>query len=317
MRIEQLRAGLERVSAAVPFYRQRFREAGVSTGDIRSVDDLGKLPFTTKQDLRDHYPFGLLAVPMKAVVRIHASSGTTGKPTVAAYTRDDIALWSELMARTYAGAGVTDSDVVHNAYGYGLFTGGLGFHYGAERLGAAVIPMSGGNTRRQLMLNARLRIDGPMLHAVVRAAARRGGGRRGRGSSELAVESRSVWRGAVVGSDEARNRGPAGHSRPESLRTFGNHRTGRGRGMHASAGTAYFVSAENCDAETSAIVASYARNCSEGTIQAKILLNMAFDMTHGQFFEEYLRRQRLALASPDHREAMSAYREHRAPQFLS
>jgi phenylacetate-CoA ligase len=153
MRIEQLRAGLERVSAAVPFYRQRFREAGVSTGDIRSVDDLGKLPFTTKQDLRDHYPFGLLAVPMKAVVRIHASSGTTGKPTVAAYTRDDIALWSELMARTYAGAGVTDSDVVHNAYGYGLFTGGLGcFHYGAERLGAAVIPMSGGNTRRQLML---------------------------------------------------------------------------------------------------------------------------------------------------------------------
>src|SRR5262245_52925003 len=152
MRIEQLRADIERVSTAVLFYRERFREAGVGAADIRSLDDLARLPFTTKQDLRDHYPFGLLAVPMKDVVRIHASSGTTGKPTVVAYTHADIALWSDLMARTYVAAGVTDADVVHNAYGYGLFTGGLGFHYGAERIGAAVIPMSGGNTKRQLML---------------------------------------------------------------------------------------------------------------------------------------------------------------------
>src|SRR5262245_59665797 len=150
--LERLRSGLERVERAVPFYRDRFRQAGVSAGDLRSLDDLARFPFTTKQDLRDHYPFGLLAVPMKDVVRIHASSGTTGKPTVVAYTRTDLDLWSDLMARTYAAAGVTDADVVHNAYGYGLFTGGLGFHYGAERIGAAVIPISGGNTKRQLML---------------------------------------------------------------------------------------------------------------------------------------------------------------------
>src|SRR5262245_5435617 len=150
--IERLRAGLERVSKSVPMYRDRFRDAGVSADDVRTLDDLARLPFTTKQDLRDHYPFGLLAVPMKEVVRVHASSGTTGKPTVVAYTRGDIDLWSDLMARTYTAAGVTDADIVHNAYGYGLFTGGLGFHYGAERIGAAVIPISGGNTKRQLML---------------------------------------------------------------------------------------------------------------------------------------------------------------------
>ena len=150
--IERLRSGIERVSKLVSFYRDRFREAGVGADDIRSLDDLARFPFTTKQDLRDHYPFGLLAVPMREVVRIHASSGTTGKPTVVAYTRDDLELWSDLMARTYESAGVTSVDIVHNAYGYGLFTGGLGFHYGAERIGAAVIPMSGGNTKRQLML---------------------------------------------------------------------------------------------------------------------------------------------------------------------
>ncbi|TMA50969.1 MAG: phenylacetate--CoA ligase, partial [Deltaproteobacteria bacterium] len=110
-----------------------------------------RLPFTTKQDLRDNYPFGLFAVPMQQIVRFHASSGTTGKPTVVAYTRNDIALWSEVMARAFAMAGVTDADIVHNAYGYGLFTGGLGIHYGAERVGAKVIPISGGNTRRQVL----------------------------------------------------------------------------------------------------------------------------------------------------------------------
>jgi phenylacetate-CoA ligase len=115
----------------VPFYRKSLSEAGVSADIIRSLDDLARLPFTTKSDLRDDYPFGLLAVPTKEIIRVHGSSGTTGKPTVVAYTRNDIRLWSDLMARSYAAAGVTENDIVHNAYGYGLFTGGLGFHYGA------------------------------------------------------------------------------------------------------------------------------------------------------------------------------------------
>jgi phenylacetate-CoA ligase len=152
LQVERLRAGFDRVSRTVPFYKKKLSEAKVTANSIRSLEDLDRLPFTTKTDLRDNYPFGLVAVPMKEVIRLHASSGTTGKPTVVAYTRNDVALWSDLMARTYAAACVTEDDVVHNAYGYGLFTGGLGFHYGAERLGAVVIPISGGNTKRQLML---------------------------------------------------------------------------------------------------------------------------------------------------------------------
>jgi phenylacetate-CoA ligase len=152
LQMERLRAGIDRVSKTVPFYREKLSQAGVTADSLRSRQDLTQLPFTSKDDLRDHYPFGLVAVPMKEVIRVHASSGTTGKPTVVAYTRNDILLWSDLMARTYAAAGVTDDDMIHNAYGYGLFTGGLGFHYGAERLGATVIPLSGGNTKRQLMI---------------------------------------------------------------------------------------------------------------------------------------------------------------------
>jgi phenylacetate-CoA ligase len=152
LQTQRLREGLARLARAVPFHADRLRRAGVTPDSVRSRDDLARLPFTTKQDLRDHYPFGLIAVPMADVVRLHASSGTTGKPTVVAYTAGDIVLWSELMARSLAAAGVTADDIVHNAYGYGLFTGGLGFHYGAERLGATVIPVSGGNTKRQLML---------------------------------------------------------------------------------------------------------------------------------------------------------------------
>ena len=152
LQLNRLREGLKRTEASVPFYREALANAGVSADRIRSLDDLALLPFTTKQDLRDNYPFGTLAVPMRQVVRIHASSGTTGKPTVVAYTRNDIDLWSSLMARALTMAGVTADDVVHNAYGYGLFTGGLGFHYGAETLGAKIIPVSGGNTRRQLTI---------------------------------------------------------------------------------------------------------------------------------------------------------------------
>ncbi len=149
---KRLRDLVERVYGAVPFYRKKLAAAGFKPGDVRGLDDLSRLPFTTKDDLRETYPFGLFAVPMERVVRVHASSGTTGKPTVVGYTRRDIDTWSELMARSLACGGTTKEDVVHNAYGYGLFTGGLGAHYGAEKIGAAVIPVSGGNTKRQIML---------------------------------------------------------------------------------------------------------------------------------------------------------------------
>jgi phenylacetate-CoA ligase len=152
LQLKRLRAVVERVYHLVPFYRRRMDELGVKPEHIRTLRDLRHLPYTTKQDLRDNYPFGMFAVPMDQVVRIHASSGTTGKPTPVAYTQRDLETWAELMARTLAAAGASRGDIVHNAYGYGLFTGGLGFHYGAERLGAAVIPVSGGQTRRQIML---------------------------------------------------------------------------------------------------------------------------------------------------------------------
>jgi phenylacetate-CoA ligase len=152
IQLKRLQGLVERVYATVPFYKKAFDEKGVKPGGIRHLEDLHRLPFTMKQDLRDNYPFGMFATPMENVVRIHASSGTTGKPTVVGYTRRDINTWSELMARTLAAAGTHRGDIVHNAYGYGLFTGGLGFHYGAERLGASVIPVSGGNTKRQILL---------------------------------------------------------------------------------------------------------------------------------------------------------------------
>lgn len=152
LQLQRLQAIVERVYHLVPFYRRRLDEAGVKPEDIRTLDDLKRLPFTTKQDIRDNYPFGLFAAPMDQIVRLHASSGTTGKPTPVAYTQRDLDTWAELMARTIACAGAHRGDIIHIGYGYGLFTGGLGFHYGAERLGAAVIPVSGGQTRRQVML---------------------------------------------------------------------------------------------------------------------------------------------------------------------
>ena len=149
--LHRLKGLITRLSERVPLYRERLSDADVQPGDIRSLADLARLPFTVKDDFRQTYPYGLLAVPMEEVIRVHASSGTTGKPTVVAYTRQDVDTWSEVMARTLMAGGVGPGDVVHNAYGYGLFTGGLGFHYGAERVGAAVVPISGGFTDRQLM----------------------------------------------------------------------------------------------------------------------------------------------------------------------
>lgn len=149
---ERLVNTVKRIYHNVPFYRDRMQKAGIEPGDIHGMEDLKKLPFTYKQDLRDNYPYGLFAVPMSEIVRIHASSGTTGRQTVVGYTRKDLDTWAEVMARTLVGAGASRESFIQIAYGYGLFTGGLGVHYGAERVGASVIPISGGNTKRQLQI---------------------------------------------------------------------------------------------------------------------------------------------------------------------
>lgn len=149
---ERLIDTVKRVFHNVPFYRGKMQEKGIEPGDIKSLEDLKKLPFTYKQDLRDTYPYGLFATPLSEIVRIHASSGTTGRQTVVGYTRKDIDTWAEVMARTLCCAGANMHSFIQVAYGYGLFTGGLGVHYGAERLGASVIPISGGNTKRQIQI---------------------------------------------------------------------------------------------------------------------------------------------------------------------
>jgi phenylacetate-CoA ligase len=152
LQLERLQATLNRVYGHVPFYRKQFDAVGVAPEDVVSLGDLARLPFTTKADLRDNYPYGLFAVPMREVVRIHASSGTTGAPTVVGYTRNDIRTWSNLVARIITMGGVTKDDVIQIAFGYGLFTGAFGLHYGAERIGASVIPASSGNTARQIKI---------------------------------------------------------------------------------------------------------------------------------------------------------------------
>ena len=152
LQLERLQQTVDRAYHNVPHYRRSMQESGIEPGDIKSLDDLAKIPFTTKQDLRDNYPYGLFAVPLSEIARIHSSSGTTGKPTVVGYTRQDLNNWAELLARSLYSAGVSKEDVIQISYGYGLFTGGLGIHYGAEKVGASVIPTSGGNTKRQVMI---------------------------------------------------------------------------------------------------------------------------------------------------------------------
>ena len=152
LQLERLRATVRNAYDNVPLHRSRLDAIGMKPDDIRSLDDVQRLPFTMKSDLRDHYPFGMFARPRSSLTRLHASSGTTGKPTVVGYTRRDIDHWADLMARSYWSGGARPGDVIHNAYGYGLFTGGLGAHYGAERLGGVVVPMSGGSTERQVSL---------------------------------------------------------------------------------------------------------------------------------------------------------------------
>jgi phenylacetate-CoA ligase len=152
LQLERMRWTLRHAYSSIPFYRGKFDEMQVHPDDLQTLDDLARFPFTSKEDLRQHYPYGLFAVPLEQIVRIHASSGTTGKPTVVGYTRNDIDTWSRVMARSIRAAGGSSRDKVHVAYGYGLFTGGLGAHYGAEYLGCTVIPMSGGMTERQALL---------------------------------------------------------------------------------------------------------------------------------------------------------------------
>ncbi len=159
LQLQRLKWSLKHAYDNVPHYRKKFDDAGVKPEDLKQLSDLAKFPFTTKQDLRDNYPFNMFAVPREKVVRIHASSGTTGKPTVVGYTQKDIDVWSDLMARSIRAAGGRPGDIVHVAYGYGLFTGGLGAHYGAERLGCTVIPMSGGQTEKQVQLIADFKPD--------------------------------------------------------------------------------------------------------------------------------------------------------------
>ena len=152
LQLSRLQDTVNRVYSLTPFYTDKFEQMQLSPSDIKSLEDVRKLPFTTKKDLRAHYPFGLFTVPMSEVVRVHSSSGTTGKPTVVGYTKADMDVWDEVMARVFTLAGASSEDIVHNGYGYGLFTGGLGFHNGAEKIGATIIPASGGMTDRQLML---------------------------------------------------------------------------------------------------------------------------------------------------------------------
>jgi phenylacetate-CoA ligase len=152
LQLKRLKDIVTYVAEKVPFYKELYAEAGVSAGDINALEDIAKLPFTNKQDLRDRYPFGMFAVEVNDLRQVHATSGTTGKMTVTGYTASDMQVWAETMARVYVAGNVTADDIIHNAYGYGLFTGGLGFHVGAEKIGATVIPVSGGLTKRQIQI---------------------------------------------------------------------------------------------------------------------------------------------------------------------
>jgi phenylacetate-CoA ligase len=208
LQLRRLRAMLKDAYDNVPLHRGRLDAAGLRPGDLRSLADLRRLPFTVKSDLRDHYPFGLFARPRKHLARLHASSGTTGKPTVVGYTKGDIAIWASLMARSLACAGVRPGDVVHNAYGYGLFTGGLGAHYGAERLGATVVPMSGGATERQVLLirdfGARVLCATPSYALNIAEVAEREGKDLSSSTLEIGIFGAEPWSEAMRREIEAR-----------------------------------------------------------------------------------------------------------------
>ena len=208
LQLRRLRATVKAAYENVALHRSRMDAARVRPRDVRSLDDLRRLPFTLKTDLRDAYPFGLFARPRASLARLHASSGTTGKPTVVGYTLADIATWANLMARSFACAGARRGDVVHNAYGYGLFTGGLGAHYGAERLGATVVPMSGGSTERQVLLirdfGARVLCATPSYALNIAEVAEREGVDLRTGSLQIGLFGAEPWSEAMRREIEAR-----------------------------------------------------------------------------------------------------------------
>ena len=208
LQLERLRSSVANAYQHVPMQRTRLDAAGVKPEDLRTLADLQRLPFSVKTDLRDHYPFGMFARPVSDLARIHASSGTTGKPTVVGYTRQDIETWADLMARSLAAAGARPGDVVHNAYGYGLFTGGLGLHYGAERLGAPVVPMSGGSTERQVALimdfGARVLCATPSYALAIAEVAEAQGVDLRRSKLRVGLFGAEPWSQAMRGEIEAR-----------------------------------------------------------------------------------------------------------------
>jgi phenylacetate-CoA ligase len=208
LQLKRLRATLKNAFEHVPLHRGRMTALGVRSQDIRTLEDVGKLPFTLKTDLREHYPFGMFARPRAGLARLHASSGTTGKPTVVGYTAQDLGTWAGLMARSMACAGVRPGDLVHNAYGYGLFTGGLGAHAGAERLGATVVPMSGGATERQVLLirdfGARVLCATPSYALAIAEVAEREGVDLRASSLEIGLFGAEPWSEAMRAEIEAR-----------------------------------------------------------------------------------------------------------------
>ena len=208
LQLRCLKASVKNAYDHVPFHRRRMKALGFEPGDLKRLEDLAGLPFTLKTDLRDHYPFGLFARPRTELVRLHASSGTTGKPTVVGYTAKDIATWADLMARSMACAGGRPGDVIHNAYGYGLFTGGLGAHYGAERLGATVVPMSGGSTERQIVLitdfGARVLCATPSYALAIAEVAEKEGVDLRKSKLEIGIFGAEPWSEAMRREVEAR-----------------------------------------------------------------------------------------------------------------
>ena len=203
MQSKKLAVMVKRMSDNVPFYRDMFKEIGIESGDIKSVDQLKYLPFTTKNDLRDNYPFGLFTTPQSVIVRIHASSGTTGKPTVVGYTRGDLEIWAEVVARSLTMAGIHSGDTIQIAYGYGPFTGGLGLHYGAEKIGATVIPISVGNTKKQLQFMTDF--NATVLACTPSFAAHLGESIRNNGISEKDIKLRIGIFGAEPWTNELRS----------------------------------------------------------------------------------------------------------------
>ena len=236
LQLERLRWSLRHAYASVPHYRAAFDAAGVHPDDCKDLADLARYPLTSKADLRENYPFGMFAVPREQVVRVHASSGTTGRATVVGYTRDDIDVWATVMARSIRAAGGRPGHVLHNAYGYGLFTGGLGAHYGGERLGCTVVPVSGGMTERQVTLIRDFRPDIIMVTPSYMLAIVDEMERQGLDPAAVLAAVRHLRRRAVDQRDAGRDGGQGRPRRHRHLRPVRGDRPGRGAGVRGDQG---------------------------------------------------------------------------------